>query len=382
MLPKSTSKNEQKINGFKFFQQHLNILDQAINEPQEFKSTKPLSSSAVAMYIGIMSECSHTGLLDLGTSIAMISRKLGIAPQTGHDGLKELIAFGLILAHKHNRKTQYEVGGYDHYNRSREESRDSNDLSYFYVPFHIFNSGVIPKLVKSNSNRGLHLLLKLSNSFHRDLNRWGKDGTTLTMKHFKKVLNEGCAKRVRKVLDVLSPLFTFKPVDIQERKPRNTVDRIRKAVNQLWIKKYEIHISPACLIERKEMETDITQALKETEMQLKYMGFALKSNDRRGIHVIYRSYVREIAQYIKDSKLRRQLVRESVFTAMERLDATRAQEEIKNVGAFLNKYFKSFVHRFIKQNPGVLTDVMYECEQTGASYPKIVDSYLKTQAAL
>ncbi|MHC8523941.1 hypothetical protein ACPJHQ_25820 [Rossellomorea sp. H39__3] len=381
MLPKSTSKKDQKINGFKFFQQHLNILDQAINEPHEFKSTKPLSSSAVAMYIGIMSECSHTGLLDLGTSIAKISRKLGIAPQTGHDGLKELIAFGLILVHKHDRKTQYEVGGYDHFNRSREESRDSNDLSYFYVPFHIFNSGVIPKLVKSNSNRGLHLLLKLSNSFHRDLNRWGKDGTTLSMKHFKKVLNEGCAKRVRKVLDVLSPLFTFQPVDVQERKPRNAVDRIRKAVNQLWIKKYEVHITPACLIERKEMETDITQALKETEMQLKYMGFPLKSNDRRGIHVIYRSYVREIAQYIKDSKLRKQLVRESVFTAMERLDATRIQEEIKNVGAFLNKYFKSFVHRFMKQNPGVLTDVMFECDRTGAAYPKLVESYLKTQAA-
>lgn len=381
MLPKSTSKKEQKINGFKFFQQHLDLLNQAINEPQKFGSSKPLSSSAVAMYIGIMSECSHTGLLDLGTSIAKISRKLGIAPQTGHDGLKELIAFGLILVHKFDGKTQYEVGGYDEFNRSREESRNRNDLSYFYVPFHIFNCGVIPKLVKSSSNRGLHLLLKLSNSFHRDLNRWGKDGTTLSMKHFKQVLNEGCAKRVRKVLDVLSPLFTFKPVDIQERNPRNAVDRIKKAVKQLWIKKYEVHITPACLIERKEMEPDITQALKETEMQLKYMGFPLKSNDRRGIHIIYRSYVREIAQYIKDVDLRTTLVRESVRTAMEKLEVIKEKEEVKNVGAFLNKYFKGFVLRFMKQNPGVLTDVIFECDQTGAAYPRLVESYRKIQAA-
>jgi hypothetical protein len=380
----STSKNKKsmKINGFKFFQQHLDLLKLEIKNPEELGYSKPLSSSAVAMYIGIMSECSQSGLLDLGVSVASISRKLDIAPQTGHDGLKELIERGLILARKHNGKVQYEVGGYDDYNRSRSESMGrSKGLSYFLVPYQIFTSGVLPKLVRSNSNKGLLLLLQLSNDFHRELNIWGKDGAIRKMDYFKDYLNEGSSKRVRKVLDVLSPLFTFSPVDFEERNPRNIVDRVRKAVKQLWIKKYEVHISPACLMERKEMETDVTQALKETEMQLKYMGFPLKAKERRGIHIIYRSYVREIAQYIKGVNLRRELVLGSAKAAMMKLDEIRLTEEIKNVGGFLNKFFKQFVINFIDNNPGVVSDIMSACKNTGAEHPKLLDLYINQQTS-
>ncbi|MCP3742741.1 hypothetical protein, partial [Rossellomorea sp. BNER] len=266
---RNTSKKPLKINGFKFFQEHLNLLRHEINNPEQ---SKPLSSSAIAMYIGIISECSQSGLLDLGTSIASISRKLDIAPQTGHDGLKECIERDLILTRTYNGKVQYEVGGYDDYNRSREESMGkTKGVSYFLVPSQVITSGVISKLVKAKSKHGLLLMLELSNSFHRDLNIWGKDQNERRMDYFKDTLNERSATRVRKILNILSPIFTFKPINPQERKPRNLSERVRKAVTQLWIKKFDVRISPACLIERKEMETDITQALKETEIQLKYM---------------------------------------------------------------------------------------------------------------
>jgi hypothetical protein len=378
----STSKKSMKINGFKFFQQHLDLLKIEIKNPEEFGYSKPLSSSAVAMYIGIMSECSQSGLLDLGTSIASICRKLNIAPQTGHDGLRQLIDRGLILTRTYDGKIQYEVGGYDGYNRSRSESMGkTKGLSYFLVPYEIFASGVISKLVKSNSNKGLLLLLQLSNDFHRELNMWGKDGAIRKMDYFKDYLSEGSSIRVRKVLDVLSPLFTFSPVDYEERNPRNIVDRVRKAVKQLWIKKYEVHISPTCLMERKEMETDVTQALKETEMQLKYMGFPLKAKERRGIHIIYRSYVREIAQYIDDLNLRKELVIGSVQKALMTLDEARMNENIQSVGGFLNKFYKKYVINFIKNNPGVASSVMTACDNTGAEYPKLLDLYITKHAA-
>ncbi|MGE6756245.1 hypothetical protein ACQKFO_22920 [Rossellomorea sp. NPDC071047] len=378
----STSKKSMKINGFKFFQQHLDLLKIEIMNPEELGYSKPLSSSAVAMYIGIVSECSQSGLLDLGISIASICRKMNIAPQTGHDGLKQLIERGLILTRTYEGKVQYEVGGYDDYNRSRSESMGkTKGLSYFSVPYEIFASGVISKLVKANSNKGLLLLLRLSNSFHRDMNMWGKEGTTLKMEKFKEYLSERSSIRVRKVLNVLSPLFTFTPVDLTERNPRNIVDRIRKAVPQLVIKKYQVNISPSCLMERKEMETDVTQALKETEMQLKYMGFPLKAKERRGIHIIYRSYVREIAQYIDDLNLRKELVIGSVQKALMTLDEARMNENIQSVGGFLNKFYKKYVINFIKNNPGVASSVMTACDKTGAEYPKLLDLYITKHAA-
>ncbi|MFP3471358.1 hypothetical protein R0J90_15060, partial [Micrococcus sp. SIMBA_144] len=93
---------------------------------------------------------------------------------------------GLILTRTYEGKVQYEVGGYEDYNRSRSESiGKTNGLSYFSVPYEIFASGVISKLVKANSNKGLLLLLRLSNTFHRDMNMWGKEGTTFRMEKFK-----------------------------------------------------------------------------------------------------------------------------------------------------------------------------------------------------
>lgn len=382
MDKQTASKKPMKINGFKFFQQHLDLLKLEIKSPGELGYSKPLTSSAVAMYIGIVSECSQSGLLDFGVSIASISRKIGIAPQTGHGGLKELIERGLILVHTHEGKVQYEVGGYDDLNRSREETMGrTSGISYFLVPYEIFKSGVIPQLVSSNSNKGLLLMLQLSNDFHRELNMWGKDGAIRKMDYFKEYLKESSSKRVRKVLDILSPLFTFTPVDIQERNPRNIVDRVRKAVKQLWIKKYEVHISPSCLMERKEMETDVTQALKETEMQLKYMGFPLKAKERRGIHIIFRSYVREIAQYIEDIKLRKELVLGSAKSALMKLDEVRFNEKVESVGGFLNKFFKKYVINFISSNPGVASDVMTACKNTGAEYPKLLELYINQRSA-
>lgn len=379
---KNANSKNLKINGFKFFQAHLENLRSEINTHEEQGFTKPLSSSAIAMYLGITSECSQSGVLDLGTSIASISRKLDIAPQTGHDGLRELVSRGLILQRTYKGKTQYEVGGYDFYNRSSEESMGkTKGVNYFLVPNHVFESGIIPKLVRANSNRGLMLLLELSNSFHRDLNIWGKEGTVRKMDYFRDMLDERSSKRVRKVLEILSPVFTFNPIDLQERKPRNLADRVRKAVTQLWIKKYDVRITPACLMEKTEMETDVTQALKETEMQLKYMGFPLQAKERRGIHIIYRAYVREVAQYVSDFNIRKDLILGSVKSTMMKLDEVRMEGAIDSVGGFINKHLKSFVMHFIKNNPGVYSDVVSACETTGAKLPRLIDEYITQNAS-
>ncbi|MCP3742742.1 hypothetical protein, partial [Rossellomorea sp. BNER] len=86
---------------------------------------------------------------------------------------------------------------------------------------------------------------------------------------------------------------------------------------------------------------------------------------------------REIAQYIKDLKTRRELVLGSIQKALLKLDEVRSEEKIENVGGFFNRFLKKYVLHFIENNTGVASDVIAACETTGATVPRLVEEYSK-----
>lgn len=355
-----------KVNGFKFHQYALTGLREEIYNYEKLGRDKPLHPSAVAMYIGLVSECSPAGLIDADVSIQSIARKLNLSPSTAHKGFHQLRDRMMVTYTRVGEKEQIEIVGYDEANRSRVESAvKGSDLSYFNVPQEIFNTPVIAQLVSSTSSKGLILLLETCNHFSRDFKDAKKDINSnpdeLTMQTLKKKLGLSCAARVRKVIDVMAPIFTFKPVDVEVRKPRKLIDRLRKAVDQLHVRKYMIYINPSCVIESSEdVEIDAVKALKDAVHRLKSLRLPVTKSNRNGMAIAYHSIVKGIAKFIGDAKVKKELLQDSMQSALENLEQYIKEHPVKveSVGAYINKQLQSYVLHFLdKLEPEVMVDL-------------------------
>ncbi|WP_415818408.1 hypothetical protein [Mesobacillus thioparans] len=382
----NTGKKPQKyqINGFKFFQSALESLKQEVYQCE--LNRHPLNASAVAVYIGLVSEVkSAAGLLDVGFRLSDLASKLHLPVSTNSNGYHQLLDRGLIRERVIGSQTQIEITGYAENNRTREESGGrSSGLNYFFVSEALFETTVIAQLVSATSAKGLILLLELFNSFHRDFPK-GKESLRdvkdeLKMSTLKTKLGLPSATRVRKVVDILSPLFSFTPVGLKERKPRELITRVRKAVTQLWIHKYEIHINPCCVIEKKTTtEPEALKALKDAEYRLRDLNVPLFQSDRVGIIKAYRSIVGEIAQFVRNPKEKVKLFRESMQFALEQLETFVSTQpgELKSVGAFLNDRFQKYVIQFLdnQSGSGLVLDMATTYSSTGAEEPWIWKKY-------
>lgn len=349
-----SEKKHFKIDGFKFPQYALNGLRKEIYNYESLGRDKPLYPSAVGMYIGLVSECSNTGLVDADVSISSIAKKLSLSHSTAYNGYNQLRERMLINERKVGDKFQIEIYGYAEANRSREESASKNsDLNYFIVPNEVFNTPIIAQLVNATSAKGLILFLEECNHFSRDFKNKRKEINSkpdeLTMATLKEKLGLPCAARVRKVLDVLTPIFTFTPDEEKVREPRNLMTRIRKAVKQIHVRKYIIRINPACVIEKTEVDTESLKALKNAEYRLKDLRVSLSRGHRIGIHKTYRAMVKEVAIFLKDSREKKELMRYSMQTALDNLEKYLQDRpgELKNVGAYINKQLQQFIFKFL-----------------------------------
>lgn len=349
-----SDKKHFKIDGFKFHQYALNGLRQEIYNHNELGWDKPLNASAVAMYIGLVSECSNTGLIDSDISISSIAKKLNLLPSTANNGYHQLLERCMITERLVGDKHQIEIVGYANANRSRAESTNKeSDLSYFIVPTEIFNTTIIAQMVNATSAKGLILLLEECNHFSRDFKSKRKDINSnpdeLTMATLKKKLGLPCAARVRKVLDILTPIFTFSPDEVKVREPRNLLTRIRKAVTQIHIRKYIVRINPACVIEKNDVDVESLKALKNAEYRLKDMRVSLNRSNRIGIQKAYRAMVKEVAMFLEDSREKKNLMHYSMETALDSLEKYLQDRpgELKTVGAYINKQLQQFIFSFL-----------------------------------
>lgn len=377
-MSNSSNKKKFKIHGFRFHQLALDILRSEVHETSE--DCKPLDASAIAVYIGLVSEVTAAGLMVADFKKSKLAEKLNMTRQTFHDGFKQLLDRHLIQEIDVNGTSQIEVRFYAALNRSKQESETrQSDLNYFMVPFELFNSSVIAKLVSSKESKGLIFLLEMFNHFHRELRKSKESAEEYTavrkVSTLKQILGKCSAIRVRKVLDTLSPLFAFVPVDLEERKPKSIQGRIRKAVSQLWIKKYTIHINPTCIIESEESEIEAVKALKDAEFRIKSLHLPLVQKDRIGIKVAYNVNVRLVSRFIEDAKLRASLLRNSMQEALANLETLIKNEKPESIGAYLNSEFQKYVVSFMAKNKGIAIEMLTAYQNMGTKLPAIIEAY-------
>lgn len=371
--------SNERINGFVFHQYALNQLK------SEVESNR-IHASAVACYIGLTSEVSPSGLLPVDFKKSDLASKLNMSRQTVNDGYSQLVESGLISEVTIDEVKQIELAGYSMHNLDMKESSVlKNKLSYFHVASELFNTAVIADLVKSREAKGLLLLLDLFNHFSRELNIKNKKAADapdqLTVRYLKSYLGKSSASRVRSVIDMMDPLFSFVPDKLHTREPKK-VNPIRAIVSQIWVNKYFIHINPTCLAEKEATtveKIEAAKALKDAHYKIKYMNLALKQSDKNGIGIAYRASVREVARFIADVKDQAFLLRDSMQYALEELETYAKNNTISSIGAFINTKLQNYVIGFLKKNEDVSLDIVSHYNATGSAVPNIIQRYFDSQ---
>lgn len=353
MLNENANKTLYMINGFRFHQQALETIRTGVNNYQKNEWDKPLHPSAVAMYITLFSECDAAGMIDADVSITSIAKKAGLNPSTGHNGFQQLREYLLV---KENLATgQYEISRYAEANKTRTESaKKDSDLNYFKVPNEVFSTNVISSLVNANSARGLILLLELCNHFSRDFKypkqHINENPDDLKMSTLKEKLKLPAGNRVRKIINLMNPIFNFQPEKVDIRKPQNLVNRIRKAVEQIHIRKYYIYINPACVMENtQDTEVEAVKAVKDAEYRFKALSLKVTRKERNGAAIAYHSIVKGIAKLIDDKEIKHRLLRDSMQSALENLETYIKEQpgKLKSIGAYVNKNLQEYVLDFL-----------------------------------
>lgn len=377
----TNEKKKFKIHGFKFFQYALNQIREEVYNYSSLGHDKGLDASAIAIYIGLHSKCSSAGLLDADFHVSALSKELNIPTATGANGINQLLDRGLVIERETDKKNQYEIVGYAANNLSREESvNPDKKLNYFTVPFDVLQTTVLASLVSKKSPRGLILMLEILNDFRQKLRgekAFASDYKTVRKTStLKEKLGKSSSKRVREILEVLSPIFTFKPIDLEERKPRRDIlTRVRKSVTQIWVRKYEIHIKPGCIIEKEAHNEETTKAYKDADYRIRLLKLPMFQKDRIGIRAAYKGSVKEIAQFIKGKKQKTKLLRDSMQYALEQLeDYMRKGNTIKSVGAFINVKLQEYVIQFLDDN-NLFIDIETFYHQAESPIPAIWEKY-------
>ncbi|MGE6379593.1 hypothetical protein [Peribacillus muralis] len=382
------SKKKFKIHGFKFFQYALNRIRKEVYDYAELGYDKGLDASAVAIYVGLHSKCSSAGLLDADFHVSALSKELNIPTATGSNGINQLLDRGLIIERETDKKNQYEIVGYAANNLSREESiNPDKKLNYLTVPFDLMQTTVLANLVSKKSPRGIILMLEILNTF-RNKFRGAKAcaseyKTDLKTDTLMEKLGKSSAKRVRDILEVLSPIFTFKPIDLKERKPRpDVITRVRTAVTQIWVRKYDIHIKLGCIIEKEAHNEETTKAYKDADYRIRLLKIPMFQKDRIGIRAAYKGSVKEIAQFVKNKKQQTKLHRDSMQHALEELeDFLRKGNKIKSVGAFINTKLQEYVIQFLDDH-NLYIDIETFYHQTESPVPAIWEKYRTHKKAM
>lgn len=335
---KKITKQKFLIHGPKFFDglfKQLRIEDEASEIP----------ASALAVYIVLHYKVNDIGLLPSDFSISQVATAIGLPYTTAHTGFQVLLQRKLVQEVFINNLPVYEINNYALNNRTkREGNMECVALSYFRLPYTLLDLPILRELVTHRDRNGIYLLLDLCNAFTRKLGTTYKENVdeytiVRRMSFLKGYLNKN-AKKVREYIHLLSPIFQFKAVQTTMRKARESrITRIRKAVNQILIFKFTIHITSPCVLENKD--TDIKQyeakMRKEAVSRLKSIGYALSSKDRRDLVVSFQNEISKIAHVLENKTTRAQLMTYTMCYALDQLEhyVNKTKEKVHSIGAFM-----------------------------------------------
>ncbi|RKI20302.1 hypothetical protein [Bacillus thuringiensis] len=312
-----------------------------------------LPSSALATYIYLHFYVNDVGLLPRDFKLSIISNASGIAYTTVHTGFQALLESGMIREVFINGISIYEICNYARLNRTYKETtkQDIGKLSYFRIPNHLLDSKVLKQLVSHRDSKGILLLLDLCNTFTRKIglenkNQIEKFITQRTMSYLKEKLGRN-AKKVREYLKIIRPIFPFTASNTEVRKPNmGRLTRIKEYVEQIFIKKFNVHISAECVIEsqNKVLRQQEAHMRKEAKDRLKSLKLALSMKEGNDLIVAFKNEISTIAQFLKHTKDIKRFMTYTMTYALDELENfLKSGNKVSVLGAFMRAKFRESI---------------------------------------
>ncbi|OQR53238.1 hypothetical protein [Bacillus sp. CDB3] len=338
-LYKKMTKQKFLMRGPKFFYGLLKLLKRE-DELSE------LPASALAVYVGMHYMVDDIGLLPSDFTIAQIAEKIQLPYTTAHTGFEILLQRKLIQERITEKGLPvYEICHYALNNRTKSEgNQECKEISYFRIPNSLLDTNILRELVRHRNRKGIYLLLDLCINFTHKLYQLGHDDVQLytverTMKTLKIYFNKN-AKKVREYADLLSPIFSFVPTHKKVREAKESrITRIRKAVNQILVPKFEIHMAASCVVENTDTDVKQNEAKmrKEAVSRLKSIGYPLTNKDRKDLVVAFQSEISKIAYLLENKTARTQLMTYTMCYALDALEkyVNTTNQKVKSIGAFV-----------------------------------------------
>ncbi|NUC20415.1 hypothetical protein HUC00_28715 (plasmid) [Bacillus mycoides] len=338
-LYKKMTKQKFLMHGPKFFNGLLKLLKR---EDELFE----LPASALAVYVGMHYMVDDIGVLPSDFTIAQIAEKIHLPYTTAHTGFEILLQRKLIQERITEKGLPvYEICHYALNNRTKSEgNQECKGLSYFRIPNSLLDTNILRELVTHRDRKGIYLLLDLCNNFTHKLYQYGyEDVQPYTVERkmdtLKTYLNKN-AKKVREYTDLLAPIFSFVPTHKKVREAKESrITRIRKAVNQILIPKFTIHMAASCVVENTDTDVKQNEAKmrKEAVSRLKSLGYPLTNTDRRDLVVAFKSEISKIAYLLENKTARTQLMTYTMSYALDALEdyVKRTDKKIKTIGGYI-----------------------------------------------
>lgn len=338
-LYKKMTKQKFLMHGPKFFNGLLKLLK---TEDELFE----LPASALAVYVGMHYMVDDIGVLPSDFTIAQIAEKIHLPYTTAHTGFSVLLQRKLVKEIITEKGLPvYEICHYALNNRTKSEgNQECKGLSYFRIPNSLLDTNILHELVTHRDRKGIYLLLDLCNNFTHKLYQYGYEDVQQytverTMETLKTYLNKN-AKKVREYTDLLSPIFSFVPTHKKVREAKESrITRIRKAVNQILVPKFVIHMAASCVVENTDTDVKQNEAKmrKEAVSRLKSIGYALTNKDRKDLVVAFQNEISKIAYLLENKTVRTQLMTYTMCYALDALEnyVNTTKQRVKSIGAFV-----------------------------------------------
>ena len=350
---KSKLHKQQKflMHGPKFFDGLLKRLKLEIHE-----NPNGIPASALVTYILLHYKVNDMGLLPTDFVLADLGKELDIPYSTIHSGFQTLLSRQLVKEVFNNGIPVYEITDYAINNRTKlEGNMDCVALSYFRIPNLLLETPILKNLVSQRDSKGILLLLELCNSFTREL--WQKNLSTIEdysivrkMKFLKERLGRN-AKRVRKYIQTISPIFKCETIDTEVRKARKSrVSRILELTEQIFVRKFKIHLSTNCIVENDNAAIKQQEARmrKEATARFNAIGYPLSSSDLKNIVVAYRNEVSQIASFIENKLLRNQFMTYTMSSAMDDIEeyVKTTGKKLSSIGAIVRSKLREALYKW------------------------------------
>ncbi|EJR49905.1 hypothetical protein IIO_06501 [Bacillus cereus VD115] len=340
-LYKKMTKQKFLMHGPKFFNGLLKLLKRE-------DELKELPASALAVYIGMHYMVDDDGVLPSDFTIAQIAHEIRLPYTTAHTGFEILLQRKLIQERIPEKGlTVYEICHYALNNRTKTEgNQECQGLSYFRIPKSLLDTNILRELVRHRDRKGIYLLLTLCNNFTHELYKYSYEDVQQytvkrTMKTLKIYFNKN-AKKVREYVDLLSPIFSFVPTHQRVREAKESrITRIRRAVNQIVVPKFEIHMAASCVVENTDTDVKQNEAKmrKEAVSRLKSIGYPLTNKDRQDLVVTFRDEISKIAYLLENKTARVKLMTYTMSYALDSLEnyVNTTNEKVRSIGAFIRE---------------------------------------------